>query len=331
MACAAVQRDLAADIHAAIDQVRTATPAGVLVVADVPAALPPVFADGARLHQMLVQLLYNAMAHTHTGTVTLHASAPPALAGAVRVYVADTGLGMTIREVEVRTPPRPGPPRCACGAAPHSPPRLQRVLLRPAPDLETDAVARKHVGFRLCLRRVRQLAELHGGTFRISSRPGAGTTVEFTLPEYDATLHSSSGGGGGGVGGGGGGDSPRGAPAYGLAEFERRCAPPLVFQLRGGGSERHLRRGARVQAAVALAIRGVARHLRGSAERRGAGRLAAGARAPRGVPRQRQRVPAPPTHAPLHARRARAALRHALCAPAAPACMRAGAPPTPRQ
>ena len=107
----AAQRDVTAEIHAAIDQVRTATPAGVVVQTDISAPLPRVFADGARINQALVQLLCNALSHTHAGSITVCAAAPPALDGAVRVRVADTGLGMTEREIEVR---RGGPRAPLC-------------------------------------------------------------------------------------------------------------------------------------------------------------------------------------------------------------------------
>ena len=97
-----MQKDLVAEIDGAVAQVRPLVPGGVVLCVEHAAAVPHVFADGVRLNQMLVQLLLNAMGHTASGSVTVHTSLQPAFGGEVRVQVADTGLGMTEREVEVR-------------------------------------------------------------------------------------------------------------------------------------------------------------------------------------------------------------------------------------
>ena len=49
---------------------------------------------------------------------------------------------------------------------------------------------RANARIRLTLPRIKQLVELHGGQLRVTSRPGVGTKVTFTLPVYDATLHA---------------------------------------------------------------------------------------------------------------------------------------------
>jgi signal transduction histidine kinase len=46
-----------------------------------------------------------------------------------------------------------------------------------------DVYQRKHQGAGLGLTLVRSFAELHGGTVKIESNPGRGTTVTVTLPE----------------------------------------------------------------------------------------------------------------------------------------------------
>jgi two-component system cell cycle sensor histidine kinase PleC len=46
-----------------------------------------------------------------------------------------------------------------------------------------DVYQRKFQGAGLGLTLVRSLAELHGGTVKIESTPGFGTTVTVTLPE----------------------------------------------------------------------------------------------------------------------------------------------------
>lgn len=43
---------------------------------------------------------------------------------------------------------------------------------------------------RLDLPRIQRLVALHGGQMRVYSQPGEGTVVTFTLPVYDATLHT---------------------------------------------------------------------------------------------------------------------------------------------
>jgi signal transduction histidine kinase len=55
-----------------------------------------------------------------------------------------------------------------------------------APFGQVDSsLARKYAGTGLGLSLTKSLVELHGGTFQLSSRPGEGTTVRFTLPIAD--------------------------------------------------------------------------------------------------------------------------------------------------
>ncbi|MGD1850416.1 MAG: sensor histidine kinase, partial [Cyanophyceae cyanobacterium] len=57
-----------------VDQLRDQVLEAELTLAvDLPEVLPPIAADGDRLHQILVNLLSNALRHTSTGTITVWA------------------------------------------------------------------------------------------------------------------------------------------------------------------------------------------------------------------------------------------------------------------
>jgi hypothetical protein len=96
-----VQVDLEAEIRDAVQVVKPLVTNNKWLHVDMPAAVPPVFADGARLYQMLMQLLQNAIKHTTAGSITVHVSLQSTLISAVLVQVADTGLGMSDRAVQV--------------------------------------------------------------------------------------------------------------------------------------------------------------------------------------------------------------------------------------
>ena len=70
------------------------------------------------------------------------------------VAVADTGIGMEANDI---------------------PKALERFV-----QLDTDSI--KHEGAGLGLPLAQHLVDLHGGTLRIASTPGVGTTVTVTFP-----------------------------------------------------------------------------------------------------------------------------------------------------
>jgi two-component system, OmpR family, phosphate regulon sensor histidine kinase PhoR len=122
-----------------------------------PAALE-VRADHDRLAQVLINLVDNAVKHTPAGgQVTI--GARPAEPGTVEVSVADTGAGI--------------PP----GALPRITERFYRV---------DRARSRELGGTGLGLAIVKHLVMAHGGTLRIESQVGRGTTVRFGLPRVEA-------------------------------------------------------------------------------------------------------------------------------------------------
>lgn len=126
---------------------------GVVVRTRVPDDLPDVWADRERIHQVLFNLLDNAVRFTPTGgTVTVSATRE-GLACAVRV--ADTGPGI----------------------APEHLPRLFERFYR------VDAArAREGGGTGIGLAIARSVVEAHGGRIWATSRPGEGSEFTFVLP-----------------------------------------------------------------------------------------------------------------------------------------------------
>jgi two-component system cell cycle sensor histidine kinase PleC len=116
--------------------------------------LPLVVADPLRIKQVLINLLSNASKFTpEGGRITI--------AGArsddenVAISVSDTGCGMRSEEIEMAMKP------------------FVRV---------NSAYTRNQEGTGLGLPIAKALVLRHRGTFDVTSEPGAGTTVTFTLP-----------------------------------------------------------------------------------------------------------------------------------------------------
>ncbi|MBY0431719.1 MAG: two-component sensor histidine kinase, partial [Rhodospirillales bacterium] len=110
--------------------------------------------DERRLRQVLINLLSNAIKFTpEGGSVTVHAAARPE--GMVALTVADSGIGIAAEDIA--------------------------KVLEPFGQVES-AQSRKHQGTGLGLPLARNLVQLHGGTFHLSSQPGEGTTIVLTLP-----------------------------------------------------------------------------------------------------------------------------------------------------
>ncbi len=146
--------DLPAAISTAIAGLRPMIDAKQLNVReemDEPA--PPIYADEARLLQILTNLLANACKYTPDGGwITIRTEL---LDSHVAVSISDTGIGI--------------PP----DALPHVFSKFYRVE---QPDVR--AVAGTGLGLAI----TRLLVERHGGRITAASRPGVGTTVRFTLP-----------------------------------------------------------------------------------------------------------------------------------------------------
>jgi signal transduction histidine kinase len=114
-----------------------------------PPDLPLISIDPLRIREVLVNLLSNALHHTPPGGVVSMSTA--AEDGRARVTVADTGSGI------------------AAGDLPKIFDRFYK--------------GRTSRGSGLGLTIARNLVTAHGGEIRAESRPGAGTSITFTLPD----------------------------------------------------------------------------------------------------------------------------------------------------
>ena len=128
--------------------------AGLTIQCDVPADLPQLRADERKIKQILLNLLSNAVKFTpRGGTVTLEVTAD-SRHGFV-IGVIDTGIGI-------------------------APENMSKVMT-PFGQAESH-LGREYQGTGLGLPVTKALAELHGGTFEIESRPGEGTTARVRIP-----------------------------------------------------------------------------------------------------------------------------------------------------
>jgi len=121
--------------------------------AEMPEDLPPIYADPARLTQILINLLSNACKYTPDGG---HIRVAAWLQdGYVHCAVSDTGVGISTED-------------------------QARLFTRFFRSKNPAVQERPGTGLGLCI--VKSLVELHGGEIKIVSRPGRGTTFAFTVP-----------------------------------------------------------------------------------------------------------------------------------------------------
>ncbi len=125
---------------------------------EMPADLPPVCADYARLERILLNLLSNALKYSDPGT-PVHLRAwfiPNQQEGQVVVMVSDQGRGIPTEDM------------------PHLFERFYRA---------TEVRKAEGIGLGLYITRV--LVEAHGGRIWVESEVGKGSTFYFTLPVAD--------------------------------------------------------------------------------------------------------------------------------------------------
>ncbi|MDR1298900.1 MAG: cell wall metabolism sensor histidine kinase WalK [Oscillospiraceae bacterium] len=120
---------------------------------EVEPGIPTVWGDRARIEQVFMNVLTNAVKYTPPGgRVDISCESAD---GGVRVRISDTGIGIPAEDM------------------PHVFDRFYRV---------DKARSRESGGTGLGLSIAREIVTRHGGEIKIESAPGAGTTVTVTLP-----------------------------------------------------------------------------------------------------------------------------------------------------
>ena len=123
------------------------------LAADLAAPLPRVALDPDRISQVINNLVSNAVKYSHPGTrITLGARAQD---GQVEVSVTDQGIGIPSQE-------------------------LTRLFTEFGRTSARPTAGEKSTGLGLAI--ARRLVEAHGGTIRVESEEGKGSTFSFTLP-----------------------------------------------------------------------------------------------------------------------------------------------------
>src|SRR5881396_244476 len=125
---------------------------GLQVRALIPTGLPNVWADRARVRQVLANMLANAVKFTERGTVSVGATAAE---GWVTVSVSDTGVGIS--------------------------PEAQAYVFDEFRQADSSTT-RRYGGTGLGLAISKRLITLHGGRIWVDSEVGKGSTFHFTLP-----------------------------------------------------------------------------------------------------------------------------------------------------
>jgi signal transduction histidine kinase len=123
-----------------------------------------VWGDPAKLRQVVLNLLSNAMKFTAKGgSITVRTQ--DTTDGLVAIEVADTGIGMSPQDIPTAL--------AAFGQI-------------------DSRVARRYDGTGLGLPLSKAIVELHGGLIAIDSAPGLGTKVRVILPRQDATAEAAA-------------------------------------------------------------------------------------------------------------------------------------------
>ncbi|MCB1318066.1 MAG: hybrid sensor histidine kinase/response regulator, partial [Leptospiraceae bacterium] len=148
------------DLHTAVDVVLTLSQPNaehreLKLINEVPAKFPPVLADEARLEQILLNLINNAIKFSDRGTVRITAKISASNPQLAEIAVIDTGIGIPANE--------------------------QAHIFESFTQVYPQT-GRKASGTGLGLSITRRLVELHGGRIAVHSRPHEGATFTFTLP-----------------------------------------------------------------------------------------------------------------------------------------------------
>jgi signal transduction histidine kinase/CheY-like chemotaxis protein len=155
-----VPADLQAIVGETVALVRAqAEEKGLAICADIDPALPQwVIGDPARLRQILLNLMGNAVKFTETGGVSLVVSAEPTESPAIRFAVTDTGIGI--------------------------PADRQHLLFHDFS--QAHQASARYGGTGLGLAICRRLVEAMGGMIGVDSEPARGSCFWFVLPLTEA-------------------------------------------------------------------------------------------------------------------------------------------------
>lgn len=128
------------------------------LILDIPLGLPPVQADSNRIHQVITNLVHNAIKFTDEGgKITLKAfEDKKRFPGTVTITVADTGDGIPGEDI----------------------PRIFERFYK-----SDRARTRQRGGTGLGLAICKHIVELHNGRIWVKSKEGKGSTFYFTLPQ----------------------------------------------------------------------------------------------------------------------------------------------------
>ncbi|HRX49334.1 MAG TPA: 7TM-DISM domain-containing protein [Spirochaetota bacterium] len=129
----------------------------------IPADFPSTFADEARLRQILINLVDNALKFTPFGVIEI--SARINNDGMVQVYVSDTGSGI-------------------------SPDSFEKIFN--SFEQGGSSISRSHGGTGLGLAITKKLVELQGGSIKVVSEQGRGSTFAFTLPVAESSNETAN-------------------------------------------------------------------------------------------------------------------------------------------
>jgi PAS domain S-box-containing protein len=144
-------RDLFAEIEAAATPLAEAK--SIDLGLEIGAGLPAVLADRSALERAIMNLLSNAVKFTPAGGRVRLRAVPDR--SHVVFSVSDTGMGMSAEDQE----------------------RLFTRFFR-SPTAMSMAIPGTGLGLAI----VKKIVDDHGGAIRVESVPGAGTTIEFTIP-----------------------------------------------------------------------------------------------------------------------------------------------------
>jgi PAS domain S-box-containing protein len=146
--------DLNVLLSQTVQQLETQAKPRVALSVDVPPGLDPVTTDSARLRQIIINLVGNALKFTQDGSVTVAVDTEPGTQRPARIRVKDTGIGIPAD-------------------------RLNAIF--DAFEQAERTTARQYGGTGLGLPISRALCELLGYTLTVSSEVGAGTEFAIDL------------------------------------------------------------------------------------------------------------------------------------------------------